>query len=119
MDTTAARKLYSRDDLCYIMYAMLQGMRYWAGIENINWTLVDGIELPKSITAHDWVGEPSNHVILLNDVEVAIERIVNGTVQVNGQVRNWIASGDAGMVDAECGDVIAQVACFGELVYGP
>ena len=31
------------------MYAMLQGMRHWALIENINWTNVDGVELPKAI----------------------------------------------------------------------
>lgn len=33
-------------------------------------------------------------------------------------IRDGVAESDAGCIDAEAADVIAQVVCFGEVVYG-
>ncbi len=117
-------KLYSRDDLCFILYAMLQGCREhcpWAGIENVNWTEVDGIELPKSVTLHNWWDEDDTktYIVTLNDVEATIARVASGEFELNSEIREWIASGDAGMIDAEAGDCLMQFVCFGELVFAP
>lgn len=51
-----------------------------------------------------------------------IMQIINGPVQVRDDIRIAIFDGerllDAAEIDAECADVIVQVALFGRIVYG-
>jgi hypothetical protein len=59
-----------------------------------------------------------------DQIRAAVRQLANGEVQVNDQIRQWIRDsiGDQDnigcYIDADAADVIVQVACFGEIVYG-
>ena len=102
---------YDRNELLDIMDQVSMSIRWAVVTETVD--AEDGRVKMLTLT-----GEGINiERLVLNDLQRAIDEIVGGSVQINSEVRNWIASGDVGMIDAEAADCIAQVACFGELVY--
>lgn len=56
--------------------------------------------------------------ICYSDVLDAIDSIVAGNHEMNGTIQKTIATRDPGAIDAECADVIVQIAMFGEITYG-
>ena|SRR5690606_32243946 len=110
-------KLYSRTDLAFILHAMMQGSGYWAHFTKIEHTNIEGTDVPKRIELTD-VNEDTPHIVTLNDVAAAIDKVRRGEVKVAPDIRDWILSGEAGMIDADAGDVLMQTACFGEIQYG-
>lgn len=63
-----------------------------------------------------------SHVVNAASIREAINSILLGSVSVNRDIAMCIWQGnkdkDAGMIDADAADVIVQVACFGQIVYG-
>jgi len=63
-----------------------------------------------------------SHVITAASIREAIRMILLGDVAVHRDIAMSIWQGnrdkDAGMIDADAADVIVQVACFGQIVYG-
>lgn len=85
------------------------GIGYWA-ISGV----VDDDELNYTIKYFDG-DERKKVTITPSMIELAIEKILNGTVQCSDAIKSYIRSDD---IDADCADVIVQVAAFGEIVYG-
>lgn len=68
--------------------------------------------------------EDYEHLLNFAKVRAAIRKLVNPAEDVNVNertrraIREAVVHQDAGMIDAELADVIVQIACFDELVYG-
>ena len=62
------------------------------------------------------------HTLTKDDIELAIARLIDGTVSVcssiKDDIRSAITEKDYGMIDAYAADVIIQAACFGSIIYG-
>ena len=74
-------------------------------------------------TQDDDEGQRSGRAILdFDSIKRGIEIALQPDTKISGQIRDWIheciADGDACMFDADCADAVAQLAVFGELVYG-
>jgi hypothetical protein len=105
---------YSRDELIGIMNLLHDAVSYWGKSHN-RMLAADGRAESIGIIEH----ERSRELVLTTrDLQDAINKIVSGGVQINEEIRRLIASGDVGMIDILAADCIAQVACFGKLVYG-
>lgn len=130
---------YNRRELCSIMATVCySSIDYWCEITEIEYAGIDdgseGIEWPKRIVikphqnietggawgvfVDDRERDKRPITITINDLQKAINQIVGKKVRVSDDIRRWIASGDPGMIDADAADVIVQVACFGEIVFG-
>lgn len=74
---------------------------------------------PKLDETLDWEGV---HRLDIDKVATALGKISRGEVKMNSTLLGTIlaanAKNDGGEIDAEGADVIAQVACFGSIVYG-
>lgn len=105
-------------DLHDVMTTALEGgIRYWAEVRNV----VRDVELnPISfeVRANDDAA-PSNkwRVIDAGGIALAIAFVISGHVRVGRPVVGQIVT-DKGGADAECADVLVQIAAFGKLVYG-
>lgn len=123
---------YSRDELIDIM-EVIYGSVWWGTVVKVDNTddhrakrLTIGpppYEGPEVGVDPEWgiwdERDDRELVLTLNDLQSAIDKIIAGRdVQVNEEIRMWIASGDLGMIDPIAADCIAQVACFGKLVFG-
>ena len=64
------------------------------------WKKVDGDSLKAAVL----------RIITDDDLKVA--------AHIKGEIAHAWATNDAGMIDATTSDVIVQIACFGEIVYG-
>ena len=56
--------------------------------------------------------------VAAGELQSAIYKVLNGQVQVNSDIVEWIRSADTGMIDATAADVLVQVVCFEGIVYG-
>ena len=104
------------------------GTGYWACVHAYKW-----VDLPASeryaVIEEDLErigvdeGEaPGHHRLDIDVIATGLARVLDPRFRVNDQIRGWIKDSDrdnyAGMIDADCADVIVQAAIFGELVYG-
>lgn len=56
-----------------------------------------------------------SRTISLNDMTVAIEKLLNAKVECGDRIISYIEEDD---IDGDAADVIVQVAMFGRIVYG-
>lgn len=88
------------------------GIAYWC-----NEAVVD--EDACTYKIHD-AEEDKTHFLIKSDIERAYALVLDGKVHVNETIRGYFLpdeDGDAD-IDAVAGDVLVQVACFGQIVYG-
>ncbi len=62
------------------------------------------------------------HLVNAETIETSVNRIIGGGVKIAEHLKAeietaWLEN-DASVIDATTSDVIVQVACFGEIVYG-
>lgn len=97
-----------------VMETIIQGIHYWADIDNIGPNR-DYLNINDKY-------ENENYTISKDTICKAMRKIERGEVQINQMLKNIIVTdnneNEMSMIDAECCDVIAQVAIFGEIVYG-
>jgi hypothetical protein len=132
MTITAAREQFLAD---VITTAVEGGVGYWSQCSQYQWTdpsmesgrlrVVVGEGRPDEgtrATIEDMEDDNREHHITPSVIQNGIGKIKSGKVGVNKQIRTWIAEGDAendaGMIDADCADVIVQAGLFGEVRYG-
>lgn len=72
--------------------------------------------------AHDTDETDRKFVLTYHDIVRALIKVANRQVKVNRSISDACADllygGEGDLFDADCADVIIQVACFGEIVYG-
>lgn len=97
------------------------GIGYWARTGNHD-RLAETVRITYTGEDFDADSTFASGEILLTYAEIteAIERLYNGKTQVGDwllqQLREWLA-GEPSM-DADLADVIIQLACFDEIIYG-
>lgn len=92
------------------------GIGYWA--TDAEW---DSDAQTYTIFEDDEDNNPIRHVLSYKNIEEAAEKIINGFSNLpnGGWAANAVYSAwSADDVDAEAADIIIQVACFGEVIYG-
>ena len=100
-----------------IVTAVEGGTNYWAQVSNYSHA-----DENTHATFHD-MEDGQRYPITPTDVQEAIEQIIGGdTSGIHPVIVNKIAvavrENEAGDVDADLADLIVQVACFTEVVYG-
>lgn len=125
-----------------ITTAVEGGTGYWAQVSQYQWLDTFTFEQPfgkvmvvvgerqgdhTRATLHEMKDDEDGYKaegldLTLDAVAVGIHRIVTGKVPINATLRQTIArasrENDAGDIDADGADAIAQAALLGELVYG-
>ena len=118
---TAEREQFLAD---IIITAVEGGTGYWAAVSAYKWT--EGAAATRA-TLHELNDEQTafdgdEHKLTIDAIATGIGRIERGEVGVNDRIRKAILEAsrenDAGMIDADDADVIAQAAVLGELRYG-
>jgi hypothetical protein len=105
-----------------IIGAVEGGTGYWAQASEYHWS----DEHPETTTVklHDMEEDDQEYVLTTADVEKALTVIAGPRqdVGMSQSLRNLItqcsSENDASNIDANGADCIAQVACFGSVVYG-
>lgn len=131
MPRTTEREQFLAD---IITTAIEGGTGYWATVYRYKWDDLPPAEVHAWIVDNETVGtQPappayeawlSEHARVINVELIArgISRIASGRVPVALSLQQAIVVGnrdvDAGMIDADCADVIVQAGLFGEIVYG-
>ncbi len=106
-----------------IVTAVEGGINYWATVEDYS---TGGFpDDPATVWAEltDDQNEDESEVLrlTLDAVALGLERILNGSVELNTTIRGWIWQGvtsDPGMIDATAADCIAQAGLLGDVLYG-
>lgn len=108
-----------------IISSSVYDIGYWACIDNTteDWQCVSAA-LPKDHTFEDvmWTLLKTDQSIVIYDVEddeevweLTLKKLLNG-IQLAIEKKYW--NGDIDEIDGEVGDIIFQMALFGEIVYG-
>lgn len=107
----------TNEDLHYVMTtAVEQGIAYWARGRNFR----REAGLYTSFEVCDNEAEPADrvwHTVDAAKCREAVGKIISGKVEINNSIRDQIMC-DLPCCDCEAADVVVQVACFGEIVYG-
>lgn len=102
-----------------IIGAVEGGTGYWAQVSGYHWS--DDDPSATEVIFHD-MEDGTEYPMDIDKVASAIGKLRAGGVQVNATTLASILEGDkendGGMIDAGDADIIVQVACFGEIVYG-
>jgi hypothetical protein len=104
-----------------IVGAVEGGTGYWAQVSGYHWS--DDEPAETRATLHD-MEDSATFALTIEDIARGLAMIVDerGEFRLNDQLRSSIVladrENDGGYIDADCADVIAQAACFGEVVYG-
>jgi hypothetical protein len=116
---------FSDDDLVDIISSSVYDIGYWACINNDTNEWWDArSELPKSSTFEDLMYHilKKGESILIMDVEddeeewdLTLDKLLNG-IKLAIEQKYW--DGDIDTIDGEVGDIVFQMALFGEIVYG-
>jgi hypothetical protein len=87
-----------------------QGAKYWLETDGDLWTVchIRDLEDPDRKFKVD-------HQVLIRGIEKLFEP---GVLPGRGDIRNAVLAQDSGNIDVDAADVIVQLGCFGELVYG-
>ena len=105
-----------------ITTAVEGGVGYWAEVRKYWWQGVP--ETTATLAEHESSTEGPAKVGELNPdtIASAIDRISRGEIKLRADLIKLIAgantTNDAGDIDAEGADVIAQVAILGDVIYG-
>jgi hypothetical protein len=86
------------------------GINYWC-----NKALVDIKESTYTVTEEESGDE---FVVTPYQIEKTWGEILDGEHSIANYIRDYFRSGDVGDIDATAGDVLIQICCFGEIVYG-
>ena len=108
-----------------IISSSVYDIGYWACIDNTteDWQRVSAA-LPKDHTFEDvmWTLLKTDQSVVIYDVEddeevweLTLNKLLNG-IQLAIEKKYW--NGDIDEIDGEVGDIIFQMALFGEIVYG-
>ena len=110
-----ARTIFLADLVCT---AVEGATGYWAAVSAYKWT--DGPANTRATLVDEDTGE--TYALTIDAVALGIERIERREVTVNATIRAGIlaasAANDAGQLDADDADVIAQAGLLGNIVYG-
>ncbi len=60
----------------------------------------------------------ANYTVTPRMIEETWGKILDGEYNMAPYIRDYFRSGDVGDIDATAGDVLIQICCFGEIVYG-
>lgn len=119
---------FLKDVMTTMVESGLDALWYWAKSINVdrdddsnvvNIVVVDLDEAEENANTGNAV---DRHTIDSERVGQALQRLLDGSVKVGprvmGYIREGVASCDAGCIDADAADVIAQVIVHGEIIYG-
>lgn len=91
---------------------------YWATSGSIELTSEDGDEIIYRVKE---IGG-GEYVLTRGDIEAALRDIIEGNLEVAPSIREavtaYVWDKDQGDLDASEADVIIQIACFQEVIYG-
>ncbi len=87
------------------------GIAYWCLAADIN---EDGD------VAHftDMEDDNKEYTVTKDKMEEVYGKILDGEYRMADYIREYFRSGDLGDIDSTAADVIVQICCFGEIVYG-
>ena len=104
---------------CIVNAVESGGITYWADVCEYMWDDTDGMVALAEIQVDD-TGE--RYTLDADVINLGIERIRSGEVQINRTVKSWIllgdAENDAAEIDSLAADCIVQAGVLGDIVYG-
>ncbi len=115
---------YDKSELLDIMDIVLNNaIDYWADIIEVEYDDNDrSVKIVMEPADGEWGIFDNNDSRKLElvawEIQFGINRIMQGMVKVNNEIRGMIASGDVGAIDASAADCIVQAVCFDKVVYG-
>jgi hypothetical protein len=91
-----------------------QGPKFWLEVDGDYWMAVHIIESDVSEGDSPRAFYINHHTLLLG-----LNKLFQpGVLPKRGDIRSAVIAQEAGNIDSDAADVIVQLACFGELVYG-
>jgi hypothetical protein len=118
-----ARTAERVDFLCGIITTAVEGgINYWSHVSDYQWEWDTAMNFTSaSVTVHEDESD-DEFVIDIDKVASAIGKLVAGNVQVRNSLLATLKEAnrenEGGEIDADLADIIIQVACFGEIIYG-
>lgn len=110
---------YNKQELGDILTTAVEGgINYWCSVVTIERADDLTVTMIRIKPNGETEGDFPTKVLQPNQLQIAVNSVLSGTVKLRSDLVEAIASGDIGNIDATAADCLVQIAAFKEVVYG-